>query len=283
MIDLRLGDCRELLQNIETASIDAIITDSPYAEIDRPYGRLTEMEWWDLMMIVCKEARRILKPTGSAVFIIQPNSKHIGQMRGWVFEFMAWVCREWNMVQDIYWWNTTALPLSVAIQGKLTRASLKPCVWAGEPNCYRNQDNVLWGESERNNVRRKEKQYEHGRIKRPSVGTLNEETMIGAAELRGGVTPFNVLPIPNADSVNSAGANGHGAGTPLELAKWWTRYIVPTSGVVLDPFMGSGTMGLAALEYGDSFVGIEKDTGYFEIAERRIVDAQKQMTMELTT
>lgn len=75
------------------------------------------------MMGVCKEVRRILKPTGSAVFILQPNSRKIGSMRGWLFEFQAWICREWNMVQDAWWWNYRAPPEAHAIQGRLVRSA----------------------------------------------------------------------------------------------------------------------------------------------------------------
>ena len=44
----------------------------------------------------------------------------------------------------------------------------------------------------------------------------------------------------------------------------------PDKGIVLDPFMGSGTTGIACKNIGRSFVGIEKDKNYFEIAEKRI-------------
>ncbi len=48
----------------------------------------------------------------------------------------------------------------------------------------------------------------------------------------------------------------------------------PTGGVVLDPFMGSGTTGVAALQEGRRFIGIELDAGYFDIARRRIEAVQ---------
>ena len=278
-----LGDCTERLADIASQSVDAVITDPPYPEIDRPYGRLTEQEWWDMMMIVCRETRRILKPTGSAVFILQPNSRKVGSMRGWLWEFMAWVCREWNMVQDVWWWNHAAMPAAGATEHGLTRSSVKACVWAGDAGCYRAQDVVLWGESERNAERRNSERFT-GRIKHPS-GHSETVAIFDAAVRRGGVTPFNLLPIPNTQSTVGAGSNGHGAGTPERLASWWTRYICPPGGVVCDPFMGSGTMGLAALAYGCRFIGIEKMNapGYYPTAAARLAEAALQPMLEFST
>jgi len=50
----------------------------------------------------------------------------------------------------------------------------------------------------------------------------------------------------------------------------------PTGGVVLDPFMGSGTTGMAAVLEGRDFIGIEREPEYFAIAEKRIAEAQMQ-------
>jgi DNA modification methylase len=48
---------------------------------------------------------------------------------------------------------------------------------------------------------------------------------------------------------------------------------------ILDPFMGSGTTGVAAVQMGRKFIGIELDAGYFDIACRRIEQAQRQADM----
>ena len=57
-----------------------------------------------LMREVVRESRRILKPKGSAVFIFQPNYEKIGKMRLWLWEFLLWAAKEWNLIQDVYWW-----------------------------------------------------------------------------------------------------------------------------------------------------------------------------------
>lgn len=274
MITLHCGDVLDIMPTIPSASIDAIITDPPYPEIDREYGRMTEADWWAMMMGVCAEARRVLKPTGSAVFILQPNSRKVGSMRGWLWEFMAWVCREWNMVQDAWWWNVTAIPAQGATTKGLLRPSIKACIWAGDQQCYRNQDGVLWSESEGNIAKRAIARAE--RKYKPSGHSMNELAMSSACVGRGGVTPYNLLPIKNGGSL-CAGNTGHGAGTPLELAKWWTRYICPPGGTVLDPFVGSGTMMLAAMEYGCDGIGIDKMSKYIDIAQRRADEKQPAM------
>ncbi|MDH0348127.1 DNA-methyltransferase [Aeromonas dhakensis] len=67
--------------------------------------------------------------------------------------------------------------------------------------------------------------------------------------------------------------NNHPTVKPTELMRWLCRLITPLGGVVLDPFMGSGSTGKAALLEGFGFIGIEIDAGYYEIAERRVAAA----------
>ena len=91
------------------------------------------------------EGRRVLKPTGSMVVILQPNFEKVGRMRLWLWDFVAWAGREWNLVQDVYWWNFGCLPSACASRHHgLMRQSVKMCVWLGPAGCYRRQDNVLW-------------------------------------------------------------------------------------------------------------------------------------------
>lgn len=274
------GDCLELLKTLPDASVDAVITDPPYAEIDRPYGRLTEPQWHDLMRGVVTEVRRVLKPTGSAVFVLQPNNERVGRIRPWLWEFMAWTTREWNMIQDVWWWNPSALP---AINSNrsigLLRSSIKPCVWLGEPNCFRDQSAVLWEPSD---SMRAIKTEERALQYFPSGAHTRRARMAETALSRGGSTPFNLLPIANSNSADSGGTHGHGAATPFPLCEWWSRYITPPGGTILDPFTGSGTTGLAAIKSGFSFVGFEREPAYVDIARRRLEEASAQPRLELT-
>ena len=56
----------------------------------------------------------------------------------------------------------------------------------------------------------------------------------------------------------------------ISLMTYLTKMITPKEGIVLDPFMGSGTTGLAAKQEMFGFIGIEKEKEYFEIAQKRI-------------
>lgn len=267
------GDCLDVLRTLPDCSVDAVVTDPPYAEVDRDYGRFSVGDWHELMDAVVVQCRRVLKPTGSAVFILQPNSESVGRVRPWLFEFMARWCREWNMVQDAWWWNHTTPP-TVHCQRKygLMRPSLKACVWLGDPGCFRDQDAVLVTTSEHAKLDVASARMELKRA--PSGLTMRKGRCLGVAAERGGSTPYNVVMCANTDSSGSSGAHGHGAGTPLPLADWWTRYISPPGGVVLDPFCGAGTMGVAAVKNGRRFIGIEREAEYVEIARARIAAVQ---------
>jgi DNA modification methylase len=77
-------------------------------------------------------------------------------------------------------------------------------------------------------------------------------------------------------SVQREGANIHPTQKPVALMRWCIAKFGKAGQVVFDPFMGSGTTGVAALELGLSFVGCEIDTEYFEIAEKRMRQASLQ-------
>ena len=61
---------------------------------------------------------------------------------------------------------------------------------------------------------------------------------------------------------------------------WCVEYL-PKSCTILDPFMCSGTTGVACVQTGRNFIGIEIDPTYFAIAERRIQEAQLQLRLPL--
>jgi site-specific DNA-methyltransferase (adenine-specific) len=100
------------------------------------------------------------------------------------------------------------------------------------------------------------------------IGTLNSNSSdlenyggmsLGGASLKG----EHKNPIPKA--------NIHPTVKPIDLCRYLTRLITPPNGIVLDPFLGSGTTGCSvALEGGFGFIGIEREKDYVEIAKARI-------------
>ena len=91
----------------------------------------------------------------------------------------------------------------------------------------------------------------------------------------GGQYDFNVF---DTDSYRfgQPGKVDHPTQKPLELMKWNVRWLTNEGDTILDPFMGSGSTGVAALESGRDFIGIEREERYFDIACRRIEQAQRQ-------
>lgn len=71
--------------------------------------------------------------------------------------------------------------------------------------------------------------------------------------------------------------NDHETVKPTDLMRYLCRLVTPPGGTVLDPFMGSGSTGKAAMMEGFDFIGVERDTAYFEIAKGRIEAAKMDM------
>lgn len=85
----------------------------------------------------------------------------------------------------------------------------------------------------------------------------------------------------NPGSFQSAGTdksarNPHPTVKPTELMRYLCRLVTPPGGTVLDPFMGSGSTGRGAVLEGFSFIGVEMDASYFDIADARIAAAERR-------
>jgi site-specific DNA-methyltransferase (adenine-specific)/modification methylase len=78
--------------------------------------------------------------------------------------------------------------------------------------------------------------------------------------------------------MNMDGGKVHPTQKPIDLMKWCIAKLADPA-TILDPFAGSGSTGVAAVQMGRRFIGIERDPGYFDIACRRIEQAQRQGDM----
>lgn len=95
-----------------------------------------------------------------------------------------------------------------------------------------------------------------------------------------GKDPHNIgrgmRPNSLSGSADSVADIDHPCPKPLMFMRWMVERASLSGDVVLDPFMGSGTTGVACTLEGRQFIGIETDPGYFDVACRRIEDAQRQ-------
>lgn len=76
-------------------------------------------------------------------------------------------------------------------------------------------------------------------------------------------------------------ANGHPCSRALVHMEWLVKWWSEPGETVLDPFMGSGTIGVAAVKQNRNFIGLECDARFFAITQRRIADAQAQLHLPL--
>jgi len=112
---------------------------------------------------------------------------------------------------------------------------------------------------------------------RSPVGFCNWEPMLlyGKPKIRNGCDVVRATIKPDRD------LDGHPCPKPLEWGLGFTELLSAQGMTILDPFMGSGTTGVACVQTGRDFIGIEIDPGYFAIAERRIKEAQAQGKLSL--
>ena len=114
-------------------------------------------------------------------------------------------------------------------------------------------------------------------------------------ERDGGLDNFEPQNVSDRDDVSKAGANNprnrggierkniHPTVKPVDLMRYLCRLVTPPNGITLDPFMGSGTTGIAANLEGFSFIGIEMSEEYLEIARARIAHSgDYEITEDLT-
>jgi DNA modification methylase len=73
----------------------------------------------------------------------------------------------------------------------------------------------------------------------------------------------------------------HATQKPVKIIHWLINNYIDENTTILDPFMGSGTTGVAFVQTGRNFIGIEIDPTYYAIAEKRIKDAQQQMRLPI--
>ena len=101
-------------------------------------------------------------------------------------------------------------------------------------------------------------------------GKYNEVKEFQAYDDEGSAARFFYCPKTSKSERHNGDANTHPTVKPVDLMRYLCRLVTPKGGTVLDPFMGSGSTGMAAKDEGFNFIGIEKDEEYYKICESRI-------------
>ena len=111
--------------------------------------------------------------------------------------------------------------------------------------------------------------------KRPIGVAFNKEDDLFGTKIKGRDEGQDKLNVPHKSRPSDRG-NIHPTVKPSNLTAYLVRLVTPKGGVVLDPFMGSGSTGKAAVREGFDFIGIEREDEYMEIAKTRIEYEQKK-------
>ena len=249
------GDCAEKLLRLEDGSVDLIVTSPPYADRRaHDYGGPPPEEYVDWFMWRADEFKRVLADTGSLAVNIKEGT-HGRELSTYVCELvMAMKKSGWLWIEEFVWHKSN--PPTHAGEGKLKNAFERIHHFAKTFDYKWNRDAVRVGKSE------KQKSADRTKVKkgRKKSGT-NSSFHTGAGEklIKDHIYPSNVL-YGHVETRNRA----HSAVFPYWLPHWFIRLLSDEGDVVLDPFAGSGTTGLAALDLGRKFVGVEAKAEYHE-------------------
>lgn len=244
MIDLRCGDCLEEMQAIPDGSVDMILCDLPYGT--------TACKWDQVIPFAPLWAayRRVIKKNGAIVLTAsQPFTSLL------VCSNLKWFRYEWI-------WDKVNLFTN---QMNAARMPMKQheniCVFSQEAAVYNPQKQIG-------------KAYKAQR--RKSIEVYSVTPRDGVNE-DGMMFPGSVIALRGRNP-NEQGF--HPTQKPVSLMSYLIQTYTNVGETVLDNCMGSGTTGVACIQTGRNFIGIEKDPGYFAIAERRICEAQMQTRIE---
>ncbi len=268
MNEVRLiqGDCLDVLKTLKTSSVDAIVTDPPYAQTNEGYDSdiACRPEVW-------RECFRVARPNTALVsFAGSPTYHRIAsaiEAGGWkVRQMWGWVYRD-GMI-------TSAWP-------KEGFDRVRPAM---DPICYATKGKVIL------KLRREGQSWDRLKGRDPGRKSYREIGLSGrngsgharvaaghyptslAADDAGSDFEYFALARTRGWAVRPAEKTGHPNEKPLALMEWIVSKL--PGNVILDPFMGSGTTGVAAAQLGLSFIGIECDPAYFDIAKSRIESAR---------
>lgn len=276
MIDLRLGNCLEILPTLADKSVDAVITDPPYGIGLAEWDSVQNITW------LMTQFQRI-----SREFVA-----FWGQFPSLIDWYVAAKSTGLHYLENVVWVKRMAMP-----SARLSRTY--ECIGIFATNGKRQfhqtkgkyQDvkvpGVLVDRVTLDGVMRYISEL-HLTIKRGGARTIQKHTSCQSEFSRYNFPSVQGQEMCNFTNVWSFlppsrkvcdGKYNHPAEKPIDAMNRLCEMLSVPGGAVLDPFMGSGTTGVACVKTGRSFIGIEIDPTYFAIAQKRIAEAQAQLPL----
>jgi len=257
------GDSLELLKQLPDDSIDLVITSPPYADlkvyIDNP-GVLADnyVEWF---LPICNEICRVIKPSGS--FILNINDKvEDGFRHPYVYDLISEIHKrtELKMFERLFWNKLKSLPNRARFGDRV-----EYLFWFAKEKGFQFYIDELRTEYSEKSVKRMKTPL----IKRYSRDA-NEQS---DKEYKSwSPNPKGALPttLVNISSESKRVADTHIAVYPVELVKYFIKGSTKEGDVVLDPFMGTGTTGVACKQLERNYIGFDLQQDYIDVANKRI-------------
>lgn len=260
------GNVEDVLPLFEDESIDLIITSPPYADRRKnTYGGVHPDKYVDWFLPITKELKRVLKPRGSFILNIKERVVN-GERHTYVMELIIAMRKQgWLWTEEYCWHKKNSYP------GKWPnrfRDSWERCLHFNQQKKFdMYQESVMvpigdWANSRLKNLSETDKRRDESKVE--SGFGKNVSNWVG----RDKVYPSNVLHM-----ATEVGNKGHSAAFPVGLPDWFIRLFSKQGDIVLDPFMGSGTTGVAAKQLGRHHAGIDKEADYCAKAVKRITEA----------
>lgn len=278
------GDAEDVMSNLPDQSIDCVITSPPYYG-QRNYNSHKEIgnedspeQYVERLKSTFKQCRRILKDSGT--LWLNLGDKYIRQdLQGMPWRVaLALKDSGWILRSDIIWHKPNAMPSSVKTRPTTdheyiflftkTRDYYYDIDSIREPHVTFTEDSKMKGG--RNHFGKKNGTPEEGK----NEGNSNlhdgrwDQAFHPEGRNRRTVWEIPLSKFPGA----------HFAVFPEKLVKLCMMAGCPGDGVVLDPFVGSGTTGLVARKLGRSFIGIDSNPRYCEMTKERVGD---QLSLQL--
>ncbi|HEX7927052.1 MAG TPA: site-specific DNA-methyltransferase [bacterium] len=260
---ITLGDCADVLAKWPARAVDLIVTSPPYADQRRgTYGGVHPDDYVAWFLPRARQFQRVLKPGGT--FILNIKEKVVeGERHTYVLELIRALRAEgWLWTEEYLWHKRNCYP------GKWPnrfRDAWERCLQFNlSRKFYMDQDAVRvpmgdWAKARLRNLSATDKRRDESRVE--SGFGKNVSKWVGR-EL---AYPTNVLHL-----ATECGNRSHSAAFPLALPEWFIKLFTEPGGVVLDPFMGSGTTLVAAQRLGRRGYGIDILPEYITLARKAL-------------